>query len=205
MQRTAGLGLSRVERLRCLAPLRALFGLLNRYAQFAWSYAADPSSEHRADYSAECWREALQALCNFACAPEEVSHTAVVNCGGIKALVDNIGSSLTDRVTAGLQNLSSKTAFHQELLSTALLSKLQNLLNMSGSDEIRTAAAGTFANLAENTQCHHEFEVTGFVIAATLICWFQLNGIATALLNVVTDDAPKLRTQVKHSRADYLL
>jgi len=155
--------------------------------EFAWSYARDPASENKAGYDAECWKESLQAICHFACAPEQVSHSAVVDCGGVQALVDNIGTSLTGRVVVALQNLSSKTAFHQAFLSTDALSKLQTLLNVSDTDEIRTAAAATCANLAENTECHHAFE---------------LQGITKTLLNCETDNCPKLRSEVARGLAN---
>ena len=138
------------------------------FGQFAWAYAADSAAEKAQDHLQECWQEAIVSLCNFACGTEQVAHGSVVDCGGVQALVDNLGTSLTGPVSAALESLSRYQEYHHIILGTAALTKLINVLSIDTPSRVTTAAydvdtlsrvAGAFANLAENVACHREFEV----------------------------------------------
>jgi len=164
--------------------------------EFAWAYAADSAAEKAQDHLQECWQEALISLCNFACGTEQAAHGSVVDCGGVQALVDNLGTSLTGPVTAALESLSRYQEYHHIILGTAALTKLINVLSIDTPARVTTAAydvdtlsyvAGTFANLAENVACHREFEIAG---------------VTQALLCIVTEERPTLRREVARALAN---
>lgn len=155
--------------------------------EVAWAFSTNPACESKADYLAECWKESLQSLCNFACGDDDCV-AAVVNAGGIPSLVDNINTQLQPLVVAAVQNLSRNSSNHQEILGTPALSKLVAVLSDDASGcELRASAAAALANLAENTECHQEI---------------QFAGVAAVLLRTTSDESEALRRELARGLAN---